>query len=98
MSNTVTSTFAAAGFGIGTRPSKMRAMASAICAKLGRDRASARPPSSASTADSTGPSSWHCLGPGDMPFEAKLRGHGAVAIPQVRVSRAIAVSPCQESL
>ena len=41
--------------------------------------------------------SWHCLGPLDMPLEAKGFRHVAVAIPQVRVGPGIAVSPRQES-
>jgi hypothetical protein len=41
------------------------------------------------------PLSWHRLGPGDMPLEAKGSRHVAVAIPQVRISRRIAVSPRQ---
>src|SRR6185312_14533051 len=42
-------------------------------------------------------SSWQRLGPLNMPFEAKRCRHVAVAIPQVRVSRGITVSPRQES-
>ena len=41
------------------------------------------------------PPSWHRLGPRDMSFEAKGSRHVAVAIPEVRVSRGIAVSPRQ---
>jgi hypothetical protein len=37
--------------------------------------------------------SWHRLGPGDMPLEAKCFRHVAVAIPELRVSRGITVSP-----
>ena len=43
------------------------------------------------------PLSWHRLGPRDMSFEAKRFRHVAVAIPKVRVSRGIAVSPRQQS-
>ena len=39
----------------------------------------------------------HRLGPRDMPLEAKCSRHVAVAIPEVRVSRGIAMSPRQES-
>jgi hypothetical protein len=35
----------------------------------------------------------HRLGPGDVSFEAKRFRHVAVAIPQVRISRVIAMSP-----
>ena len=42
-------------------------------------------------------SSWHRLGPSDMPLEAKRSRHVAVAIPEIRVRRGIAVSPRQES-
>src|ERR1700756_4266904 len=41
--------------------------------------------------------SWHRLSPRDMSFEAKRFRHVAVAVPEVRVSRAIAASPRQES-
>src|ERR1700749_2813677 len=44
------------------------------------------------------PSSLHWVGPLDMSFEAKRSRRVAVAIPQVRVSGRIAVSPRQESL
>ena len=37
----------------------------------------------------------HRLGPGDVSFEAKRFRHVAVAIPQVRISRVIAMSPRQ---
>ena len=37
----------------------------------------------------------HRLGPRDMPLEAKRSRHVAVAIPEVRVGRRIAVSPRQ---
>ena len=37
----------------------------------------------------------HRLGPGDMSFEAKRSRHVAVAIPEVRIGRGIAVSPRQ---
>jgi hypothetical protein len=40
-------------------------------------------------------SSGHCLGPRDMPLVAKRSRHVAVAIPELRVSGVIAVSPCQ---
>ena len=43
----------------------------------------------------TQPPSWHHLGPRDMPLEAKRSRHVAVAIPEVRVSPGIAVSPRQ---
>ena len=43
------------------------------------------------------PLSWHRLGPRDMPLEAKRFRHVAVAIPQLRISRGIAVSPRQQS-
>ena len=43
------------------------------------------------------PWSWHRFGPCDMPFEAKRFRHVAVAIPQVHVGRAIAVSARQQS-
>jgi hypothetical protein len=39
----------------------------------------------------------HRLGPVDMPLKLKRFRHVAVAIPQVRVSRGIAVSPRQQS-
>ena len=39
--------------------------------------------------------SLHFLAPGDMPLVAKRFRHVPVAIPQVRVSRGIAVSPRQ---
>jgi hypothetical protein len=39
------------------------------------------------------PSSWHRLGPRDMSFEAKRFRHVAVAIPELRISRVIMVSP-----
>jgi hypothetical protein len=39
--------------------------------------------------------SWHSLSPRDMSFEAKRFRHVAVAIPEMRVSRGIAVSPRQ---
>ena len=64
-------------------------------------RLAARRPSPTSgrhSASSWDASSCHRIGPRDMPLEAKLRGHRAVAIPEVRVSRGIAVSPRQESL
>jgi hypothetical protein len=38
----------------------------------------------------------HRLGPRDMPFEAKCFRHVAVVIPEVRVSRGVAVSPRDE--
>ena len=38
------------------------------------------------------PPSWHRLGPGDMPLEAKGFRHVAVTIPEIRVSRGIAMS------
>src|SRR5882757_9745159 len=41
--------------------------------------------------------SWHCLGPVDMPLEAKRFRHVAVAIPEVRVGRGIPVSPRKAS-
>src|SRR5271157_3185415 len=41
------------------------------------------------------PPSGHGLGPRDMSFVAKRFRHVAVAIPEVRVSRGIAVSPRQ---
>ena len=37
------------------------------------------------------PPSYHCLGPGDMPLEAKASGHVAVLIPEVAVSSLVAV-------
>jgi hypothetical protein len=43
------------------------------------------------------PLSWHRLGPRDMSLEAKRSRHVAVAIPEVRISCGIAVSPRQES-
>ena len=43
------------------------------------------------------PGQHHRLGPRDVPLEAKRCRHVAVAIPQVRVSRGIAVSPRQQS-
>jgi hypothetical protein len=43
------------------------------------------------------PPSWHRLSPPDMPFVAKRSRHVAVAIPEVRVSRGIAVNPRQKS-
>src|SRR5580693_3711685 len=42
------------------------------------------------------PPSWHRLGPRDMSFEAKRSRHIAVAVPELRVSRGIAVCPCQQ--
>ena len=39
------------------------------------------------------PASRHFLGPRDMPFKANRCRHVAVAIPEVRVSRVIAVCP-----
>ena len=39
----------------------------------------------------------HRLGPGDMSLEAKRFRHVAIAIPEVRVSRGIVASPCQQS-
>src|SRR5262249_18399122 len=42
-------------------------------------------------------SSWHRLGPRGMPLEAKRSRHVAVAIPEVRVSRGIVVSPRPQS-
>jgi hypothetical protein len=53
--------------------------------RQGRTRTADRPPS------------WHRLGPRNMPLEAKRFRHVAVAIPQVCVSRGIAVSPRQKS-
>src|ERR1700751_4537851 len=41
--------------------------------------------------------SWHCLGPRDMSLVAKRFRHVAVPIPEIRVSRVIAVSPRQKS-
>jgi hypothetical protein len=43
------------------------------------------------------PLSWHRLGPLDMPLVAKRFRHVAVAVPEVRVSRVIAVSLRQQS-
>jgi hypothetical protein len=39
--------------------------------------------------------SWHRLGPGDMPLEAKRCRHGAVAIPELPIPGLVAVSPRQ---
>jgi len=51
--------------------------------------------------DNVGGSPWmpgvcHGLGPRDMSLEAKLCGHGAVAIPEIRIGGGIAVSPRQQ--
>src|SRR5277367_3034700 len=43
------------------------------------------------------PSLWHRLGPRHVPLEAERCRHVAVAIPEVCVSRGIAVSPSQQS-
>jgi hypothetical protein len=40
--------------------------------------------------------SCHRLGPSDMPLEAKRSRHVAVVIPQVRISRGITASACQQ--
>jgi hypothetical protein len=50
-----------------------------------------------SSRDTELPPSWHCFGPGDMPLEAKRSRQFAVGIPEVRVSRGIAMSPRQQS-
>ena len=42
--------------------------------------------------------SWHGVGPGDVPLEAKRCRHVAVAISELRVGGGIAVSPRQEGL
>ena len=39
------------------------------------------------------PPSWHRLGPRDMPFEAELCGHRAIAIPIVAIGGVVAVGP-----
>jgi hypothetical protein len=41
--------------------------------------------------------SWHFLGPRDVPLEAKRPRHIAVAIPEVRATCSIALSPRQQS-
>jgi hypothetical protein len=39
------------------------------------------------------PPSWHRLGPLHVPLEAKRSRHVAVAIPQLHITRGVAVSP-----
>jgi hypothetical protein len=51
VSSTPTSTFAAAGFGVGTRPSKIFAIAAATAATVGRSCATGRVCSSAATSE-----------------------------------------------
>ena len=82
-SSVLTRTFAAAGLGVGTLPSKIRAIASAACARLGRDCAQTRPASSVSTADSTGPDSDGCT--------ACSIG-GSAAVPGVGTAAALALA------
>ena len=65
-----------------------------------QDRLAVRRPSPASgrhSARSRDASSWHRIGPRDMPLEAKRFRRVAAVVPEVRVSRGIAVSLCQKS-
>jgi hypothetical protein len=56
--------------------------------------ATSRPPAASLGAQDDRPSR-HCLGPRDMPLEAKRFRHVAVAIPEVAIAGGIAVSPRQ---
>ena len=46
--------------------------------------------------DAERPPSWHRLGPGDMPREAKRCRHRLVAVPIVAIARLVALCPRQQ--